>query len=99
MLDAAHIIADGDEALGHPVVQNGILLSKLHHTAFDRHLIGIDADYRLHVSKRLLTQKDGPMLEVLQTLQGATLQPSSRKEDRPDLDRLAQRFKDFKQAC
>src|SRR5712671_1270608 len=32
--------------------------------AFDAHLIGIDPDYRLHVSERLLGQKDGPMLEV-----------------------------------
>src|SRR3546814_10429233 len=49
LLDAAHIIADGDGDLGQPVVRNGILLSKLHHAAFDRHLIGIDADYRLPV--------------------------------------------------
>jgi hypothetical protein len=38
--------------LGQPVVPNGIPLSKIHHAAFDVHLIGIDPDYRLHVSKR-----------------------------------------------
>lgn len=98
LLDAAHIVSDADEDLGQPVVQNGILLSKLHHAAFDRHLIGIDADCRLHVSKQLLMQKDGPMLEALKTLQGVTLTPPSREQDRPDQDRLAQRFKVFRQA-
>jgi putative restriction endonuclease len=32
------------------VVPNGLPLSKIHHAAFDAHLIGIDPDYRLHVS-------------------------------------------------
>ena len=41
LLDAAHIIADKDERLGQPVVTNGIPLSKIHHAAFDAHLIGI----------------------------------------------------------
>jgi predicted restriction endonuclease len=41
-LDAAHIVADRDELFGQPVVPNGIPLSKIHHAAFDAHLIGID---------------------------------------------------------
>jgi putative restriction endonuclease len=40
LLDAAHIVADKDERLGQPVVPNAILLSKIHHAAFDAHLIG-----------------------------------------------------------
>jgi predicted restriction endonuclease len=65
LLDAAHIVSDKDERLGQPVVPNGIPLSKIHHAAFDANLIGIDPDYRLHVSARLLGQNDGPMLEAL----------------------------------
>lgn len=42
LLDAAHILADKDEQFGHPVAPNGIPLSKIHHAAFDAHLIGID---------------------------------------------------------
>ena len=42
LLDAAHIISDKDERLGQPVVPNGLPLSKIHHAAFDAHLIGID---------------------------------------------------------
>jgi putative restriction endonuclease len=42
LLDAAHIMADAHELMGQPVVANGIALSKIHHAAFDNHLIGID---------------------------------------------------------
>src|ERR1700737_1606183 len=59
LLDAAYIVADRDEQLGQPVVPNGIPLSKIHHAAFDAHLIGIDPDYRLHVSEGLLGRNDG----------------------------------------
>ena len=52
LLDAAHIAADGDELLGQPVITNGLLLTKLHHAAFDAHLIGINTDYRIVVSQR-----------------------------------------------
>ncbi len=74
LLDAAHIVADKEEQFGQPVVPNGIPLSKIYHAAFDAHLIGIDPDYRLHVSERLLGQNDGPMLEALKRLNGGTIQ-------------------------
>ena len=96
LLDAAHIIADADEKLGQPVVPNGLPLSKIHHAAFDAHLIGIDPDYDLHVSERLLGQKDGPMLEALKLLNGGTIHLPKRPQDRPDRDRLALRFEQFK---
>jgi putative restriction endonuclease len=95
LLDAAHIVADKDEQLGHPVVPNGIPLSKIHHAAFDAHLIGIDPDYRLHVSERLLARNDGPMLEALKRLKGGTILLPNRIKDRPDRDRLALRFERF----
>jgi putative restriction endonuclease len=98
LLDAAHIIVDKDEKLGQPVVPNGLPLSKIHHAAFDSHLIGIDADYRLHVADRLLAQHDGPLLEALKRLHGGTVHLPNRPQDRPDRDRLAQRFELFKSA-
>lgn len=98
LLDAAHIIADGDEKMGQPVVPNGIPLSKIHHAAFDSHLIGIDPDFRLHVSERLMCQNDGPMLEALKRLQGGALHLPPRERDRPDRDRLASRFEQFELA-
>ncbi len=99
LLDAAHIISDKDEKFGQPIVPNGIPLSKIHHAAFDAHLIGIDADYRLHVSERLLSQNDGPMLEALKKLDGGTIHPPRRDKDYPDRDRLAQRFERFRKAA
>lgn len=99
LLDAAHIISDKDERLGHPIVPNGIPLSKIHHAAFDAHLIGIDPDYRIHVSERLLAQTDGPMLEALKGLDGGVLHRPSRPQDWPDRDRLALRFEAFVKAA
>jgi putative restriction endonuclease len=96
LLDAAHIVTDKDERFGQPVVPNGIPLSKIHHAAFDAHLIGIDQDYRLHISQRLLRLNDGPMLEVLKRLNGGTIHRPNREKDWPDRDRLALRFERFK---
>jgi putative restriction endonuclease len=96
LLDAAHIVADKDELFGQPMVPNGIPLSKIHHAAFDAHLIGIDPDYGLHVSERLLEQNDGPMLEALKRLKGGTIHLPDRIKDNPDRDRLAMRFERFK---
>lgn len=92
LLDAAHIIADKDETLGQPVVTNGIPLSKIHHAAFDAHLVGIDPDYKLHVSDRLLSKSDGPLLEAIKKLDGSKLHMPTRIKDRPDRDRLALRY-------
>lgn len=99
LLDAAHIVADAHEKFGQPVIQNGLPLSKLHHAAFDAHLLGIDPDFRIHVSKRLLAQKDGPILEALKGIHGAQLHLPKRSQDRPDQDRLALRFEAFKQGA
>ncbi|MHB8255286.1 MAG: HNH endonuclease [Acidiferrobacter sp.] len=99
LLDAAHIVSDKDERLGQAIVPNGIPLSKIHHAAFDAYLIGIDPDYRLHVSERLLGQKDGPMLEALKGLNGGTIYLPNRIKDRPDRDRLAVRFERFKEVA
>jgi len=81
------------------MVPNGIPLSKIHHAAFDSHLIGIDPDYRLHVSARLLSQNDGPMLDALKRLNGDTIHLPNRIKDRPERDRLALRFERFRAAA
>lgn len=96
LLDAAHIVPDRDDEFGQPIVPNGIPLSKIHHAAFDAHLIGIDPEFGVHVSERLLSQNDGPILEALKRLQGNKLILPSREKDFPDRDRLAQRFTAFK---
>jgi putative restriction endonuclease len=83
-------MADTDELLGQPVVTNGIALSKIHHAAFDNHLIGIDPDGRVHVSERLLMLHDGPLLEQsLKAIAGASVRVPKRREHHPDRNRLA----------
>ncbi len=99
LLDAAHIISDKDEQLGQPVVPNGLPLSKIHHAAFDAHFIGIDPDYRLHVSERLLQLHDGPMLDALKQLDGGMLHLPARAKDYPDPDRLSLRYEQFRVAA
>ena len=96
LLDAAHIVPDRHERLGQPIVPNGIPLSKIHHAAFDAHLIGIDPDFRVHVADRLLKLKDGPMLEVLKKLHLGKLHLPPRRKDWPDQERLAIRFDAFR---
>ena len=95
LLDAAHIVADKDEVLGQPVVPNGLPLSKIHHAAFDAHLIGISPDLRIHVSPRLLDQKDGPMLDAIKGVHGQALRLPARAIDSPDRNRLAIRYEEF----
>jgi hypothetical protein len=98
LLDAAHIVTD--EQLGQPIVSNGLPLTKLHHAAFDAHLIGIDADYRIHVSDPLLEIHDGPFLELgLKGIVGTLIELPRRSEDRPDRDRLAMWFELFKKSA
>ena len=98
LLDAAHIVPDKHEELGQPVIPNGLPLSKIHHAAFDSHLIGIDPDYDLHVSDRLLDKEDGPLLESLKRLEGSAIHLPGRLADRPDRERLAQRYESFRAA-
>ena len=44
----------------------------------------------------LLGQNDGPMLDALKRLKGATIHLPGRVKDRPDRERLALRFERFK---
>lgn len=95
LLDAAHIVRDGDE-LGLPVVTNGLPLSKLHHAAFDANLVGIDPDSRIHVSESLMSMSDGPLFEQgLKAVKGQSIRVPMRTRDYPNRDRLALRFEQF----
>src|ERR1700740_3732915 len=76
--------------------QYGLPVTKLQHAAFVSHLIGIDPDYRIHVSDRLLEIHDEPFLELgLKEIVGQVIQLPRRSEDRPDRDRLGLRFEQF----
>lgn len=95
LLDAAHIIPDGDDR-GTPEVQNGISLCKIHHAAYDQNFLGISPDYNVRIRRDILEEHDGPMLRHgLQELDGAPLILPGNARDRPDKNRLQERFARF----
>lgn len=98
LLDAAHIIGDADDD-GDPVVPNGMALCKIHHAAFDRSFLGISPDLIVRINQRLLDEVDGPMLKHgLQEMHGSTISVPRNQSDKPDRERLAQRYDVFLQA-
>lgn len=95
LLDAAHIVSDSD-ALGFATVNNGLSLCKLHHAAYDRNLLGISPDYRVHIDALLLDEVDGPMLRHgLQDMNGRLIILPQNPNDRPAPEALAARFEEF----
>ncbi len=92
LLDAAHIIPDADEG-GAASVPNGLALCKIHHAAYDRNLLGIDPDYRVHIDEALLEEIDGPMLQHgLKEMHLTSITVPKPKTQQPDKDKLAHRF-------
>jgi putative restriction endonuclease len=95
LLDAAHITPDSDETSSTSVT-NGLSLCKIHHTAYDINIVGIDADYTVHIRQDILSETDGPMLEHgIKGMDKAKLWVPSTPEEKPDPARLEVRFKEF----
>lgn len=99
LLDAAHIVPDADEG-GEPVVSNGLSLCKIHHAAFDGEYFGIRSDYRIVVKPEILEEKDGPMLRHgLQEINDRKIIVPRQLNQRPDPERLEQRFTTFAESA
>ena len=95
LLDAAHILPDRDPR-GDPLISNGLGLCKIHHSAFDANILGIDPDAQVHVREDILGEADGPMLRHgLQETHGSRISLPRRDEHRPNRDFLAERFTRF----
>lgn len=95
LIEAAHIVAYTEPDAVSTVV-NGIALCAIHHLAYDRNLMGIDPACVVHISERLLRERDGPMLTSgLQGFHGERMTLPRHPEDRPDRGRLARRFDQF----
>lgn len=98
LLDAAHILPDRHPK-GEPIVTNGLGLCKIHHSAYDAQIIGIDPDTRVHVREDVLNETDGPMLKHgLQEVAGTRLVLPRRDDLRPNREFLAERFERFQAA-
>jgi putative restriction endonuclease len=97
LLDAAHIVPDRDEA-GVAAIRNGLSLCKIHHAAFDSHILGVRPDYVVEIRSDLLEEIDGPMLKYgLQERHGQRLMvlPAARRE-RPARDLLEISYRTFR---
>lgn len=95
LLHAAHILPDRDER-GLPIISNGIAMTVLHHSAYDANLLGIDADGKIHINRRLLEMHDGPTLQhALQNIHDTVIRKPDRQRDHPNRDYLAARFERF----
>ncbi len=95
----------------HPVVPTAVVpgcdrlwaaslaLCKIHHSAYDTGILGIDPDYRIHLRPDVIEEVDGPMLQHgLQEMHDHTIQVPRTKSHRPNPDYLAERFDRFQAA-
>ena len=99
LLDAAHIVPDGEPG-GDPRVPNGLALCKLHHAAFDRLFVGVRPDGVIEVRRDILEEQDGPMLvHGLKRLHRHRIHAPRRIEDRPDPNLLEVRYERFRAAA
>lgn len=98
LLDAAHILPDSHPH-GEPIVPNGLALCKLHHAAFDRHIVGIRPDLVIEISVSVLQEIDGPMLvHGLQGFHGKSISVPKAEPNRPRKQFLEERYEIFKAA-
>ena len=80
-------------------VTNGLGLCKIHHSAYDANILGIDPDARVHIRADILEEIDGPMLKHgLQELNASALVLPRNPVERPNRDFLAERFERFRAA-
>ncbi len=99
LLDAAHIVPDSDSR-GIASVRNGMALCKIHHTAYDKRLLGISPDYEVRVNEGLLLEVDGPMLKHgIQEMHGTQIHIPRQKIQQPDKELLAITFENFLQTA
>ena len=84
---------------GSPIIPNGLALCKLHHAAFDAHIIGVTPDLEVTVRLDVLQEIDGPMLQHgLQGFQGRRIHVPRADHLKPNRDFLAERYALFRRA-
>jgi len=95
LIEAAHIVPDS-QVVGNQLVNNGIALSNLHHRAFDRNLLGIDGDYRIHISARIKELFPNEFVkQAFIVRDGHGLIMPAKVGLYPDRDSLAERFESY----
>ncbi len=98
LLDAAHFLPDSDPR-GEPIVPNGLSLCKIHHAAFDSHILGIRPDLRVEIRSDILHEVDGPMLKYgLQAMDGTSIVLPSSTSLQPRAEYVEVRYEQFRNA-
>jgi len=98
LLDAAHIVPDGEPG-GEPIVPNGLSLCKLHHAAFDSYFLGIRPDYTIEVRQDVRDEDDGPMLtHGLQGLHDMRIWTPRHRDSKPSTVSLEWKYERFLRA-
>jgi len=98
LLDGAHIVPDGHPR-GEPIVPNGLALCKLHHAAFDAHILCVRPDHVIEVREDILHEVDGPMLRHgLQEIAGQLIHLPRSERLHPRADLLEERYSLFRKA-
>jgi putative restriction endonuclease len=98
LLDAAHIIPDGEEG-GEPTIDNGIALCKIHHSAFDNFFFGIRPNFTIEIRNDILEEKDGPMLEMgFKGLNNGKIILPRNRTFYPSIEKLKRRYEQFRKA-
>ena len=91
-----YVVDDEPERRGVPTTPNGLALCKIHHAAFDQHILGVTPGHRVQVRADVLAEVDGPMLRHgIQAMHGRALTLPRRAADRPDRELLAVRWEMF----
>lgn len=99
LLNASHILPDRDRR-GEASVRNGLSLCVIHHEAYDRDLMAVTPDYRVRLTRRLLDDEDGPMLEQgLKAFHEGRIHLPRRSRDHPSREFLEERLARFESAA
>jgi len=74
LLVASHIVPWSQDSANRLNTRNGLCLNPLHDRAFDRHLMYVDSDFRVHFTQRLqAAKKENGALSWLLSFEGKTL--------------------------
>lgn len=97
LLDAAHIKPDSQG--GPSIVTNGLSLCKIHHAAYDHHILGVRPDHVAEIRTDVLAEVDGPMLRYgLQAVHGQKLHLPRSQFKRPNPEWVEERYEAFRGA-
>lgn len=95
MLEAAHIISWIDNEALRTEPTNGLCLNPLFHRAFDKYLLAISPDLKIHISEKLISSVlEDTTLHYLRSLQGRSILSPSRFP--PSLQNLSLHYEQFK---